>query len=735
MADGVEIGAGGEVLIVNDTDLPTQEVERAVMDAWAESASLGGVAMSSFGSYSINGQSGSLLTRSKYQAPTSISDEICLARDMAERDDSVAATFGMLTAIAFGEGMANLHRDEATVNYFNEIAKEINLDATLKELYREYLIAGSLTTVQMFTSKSLSFTPRGFGRTRTRPVVLPRIAILPAEQIRVRGDGKPDGPDLIYVPKSAEQERWLAEFFDPTVSPARKAELRRERPVWAAIFTGRQSVSEDDDGLDLGGLTYGYGLNPRMVQRTVMPKGAHTYPRPPLTADFALLEAKRLLAIMDHALLQGGTNYIVIARKGTDQRPAVPAEIQNLTQVVKQASRTGVMVGDHRLSLDIVTPDLTELLNPAKRSLLDRKIAMRLMRLPEHATLDPGVEGQRADMEILARVVTSDRRDIKRHVEAIYDDVVERNPALFTDAPNLWFPKIVLTGQDAFNQQVLKLRDRGDIPRKWAVEAAGFDYEASVEQRRREIEAGDDKVLIPAEVPFSPSADNSDGRPPGSSGANGAPNSQPTKRQTETLPNPRQQLQRSKGEPVAAWYDEDERQTHRVGELTYGVLESYRDASTIGRLTAFERKALEDGDGSTRQEGPLIVVPVNPGYAADEFQAIRLEGGVSMLIGRRRDDGAVIAKAICFRDTAHSIAEAENRVVGWGFPVKPATPVEAVRDPVSANDSPKIADSPAPPPLTLIVNAADGRTMRRRVVRDDDGQIIGSVEEPVDVDE
>ena len=45
-----------------------------------------------------------------------------------------------------------------------------------------------------------------------------------------------------------------------------------------------------------------------MVGRSTMPKGAWSYPRPPMTRTFALLEAKRLLNIMDLALLQGGSN-------------------------------------------------------------------------------------------------------------------------------------------------------------------------------------------------------------------------------------------------------------------------------------------------------------------------------------------------------------------------------------------------------------------------------------------
>jgi hypothetical protein len=81
---------------------------------------------------------------------------------------------------------------------------------------------------------------------------------------------------------------------------------------------------ELDEQLDYTGFgTRAYRLNPRMAHRTTAPYDADA-PRPLLTADFALLEAKRLLNLMDYALLQGGMNFIVVAKKGTDERPALP---------------------------------------------------------------------------------------------------------------------------------------------------------------------------------------------------------------------------------------------------------------------------------------------------------------------------------------------------------------------------------------------------------------------------
>lgn len=667
--EGIDLGPGGDavnVTLVNDTGLPDADVLAPVETFWAENASVGGIANAQFQVY----DGGSMLARRRFTTPSNIIEEIKLARDMAERDDDIGATIGMMLSVAFGEGMANFHKDEKTAGFFNDWAADVNLDGVFKEMYREYLIASSVTTISLFTRQTLTFTPQGKrARKVTKQVSVPMIGVIPAEQIRVHGDDTFGTAPLYYVPKSSKQDRWLREYFNPTTTAARKAELRRLSPVWAAAFVGAISVPSEERMDEDCSEDFHYLLNPRYVHRTTMPKGSWAYPRPLLTRDFALLEAKRLLNVMDFALLQGGTNYIIVAKKGSDARPALPAEITNLYQTIRSASRTGVLVGDHRLSLDIVTPDLAELLSPAKRSLLGRKLAMAIQRIPEHTITDPGVEGQRADMEMLGRNVTSDRQDLRRHMESIYDDIVARNPTTFTQGrPKLWFPKIVLSGQDAFNQYVLKLRDRGDIPRRWAVEAAGYDYEASVEQRRTEIANGDDQVLTPGDVPFSNQSQPGDtGRPPGSSPNNGAPNSQPSPSQGPATP--QNQLQRTRGETVRAWYDEQADQIIRVGELTERIIDQHEDTLAVGRMTKTELAFV--GSRETVQDGALIIVPVNIGHPCDEYRALRLGGGVSLIVGQRTLDGAAIAKAISFKDADYDINQAEERAMRWGFDLPP----------------------------------------------------------------
>lgn len=697
----------GGVLIDNRTELPDEQVQAAVESYFVENASLVGANMANtFQTYAAEG---SLLARTKFRTPANVYDEIKLARDLADRDDDVRAVLGMMVATAFSDGMENHHPDEKTVQLFNGLAAHMNLDAVFKRMYREYLIAAQVTTVSLFMRRQSVGIGDG-GESET--MVAPLVGVLVSERIRTIGSDLFGNADLAYVPEP-RLERWLSEYFDEKTTPARKAELRRMDPVSAVMFTGKVTVDQREDLTGIG--IDAYRLNPRMAHRTKAACDDDT-PRPLMTANFALLEAKRLLNLMDFALLQGGMNFIVVAKKGTDERPAQQPEIENLKQVVRTASRTGVIVGDHRLTFEIITPNLDALLSKDKRTLLGRKIAMTLMRLPETSSEHSSSgAATTAELEFISRVITSDRSDLRRHIENfVYDEAAKRNQALTSGTPRVWFPKIVLQGTQYFTDYVLKLRDRGDIPRKTAVEAAGFDWEAGVAQRKRELEDGVDDTMAPAAVPFSsPQAgpqDNNSGRPAGSGPDNGRPGAQQGPGRDNVRP--LRTVNRNAGETVRAVLEEEAGQqvTRRVGERTYAILDEYPDR-TIGRVTALERDTLASRKPS--RSGPLAIIPVNPGYEVGEVRAVRLAPGLSMLVGERKTDQAIVAKALCFREPEFDLLAAEETALRWGFPIEGFDEDRAQLAP---------AARPELPGPTVVVNGG-GRT-NKIVHRDKDGAIV-----------
>jgi hypothetical protein len=651
------------VVIDNRTDLPDEAIRHAVMAHFTESAAFQFGQPSSFQMYATN--QGSILQRSAFQTPSNVVEEIKLARTVAETDDDVQAIIGSAVSTAYRDGMQNLHEDENTVQLFNKVCANANMDAQLKELYREYLLSGQVNSATLFTRQRHSFIPTGTDDRVNAQLATPRIGVLPAENIRVISTDLFGDGELAYDVPPGPMRTFLEELFGERTSPARRAQMRAENPVVASLFTGIYTAPWDDPDELLRGGTF-FRLNPRMVHRTTMPKGASPYPRPPLTSNFALLEAKRLLNIMDYSLLQGGTNYIVVAKIGSDQKPGLQPEVDNLEEQVRSAARTGVLVGDHRVSIEIITPELKELLNPQKRMLLGRKLTMALLRIPEQVTEEADVE---AELTLMANTITSDRHDIKRHVErTVYEETAERNRSTFKKGPpRLWHQKIVLAGVKDFFDQVVKARDRGDIPRKWAVEVLGFDYEAGVAQRQRETEQGHDEIMIPGSVPFDspenqlPGDDGGEGRPPGSSsrnGRNGGDPPDPAQRQRRRIP------RRRGAEAVLASWDPELQTTVRVGELTASVLEQFPEREQ-GRVTDAERRAANGRE--VVQSGPVIAVPVNVGQDWTELRAFRLEDGVSMIVGQRKHDSAIMAAALCFRDSSYTEEQALERAMQWGF--------------------------------------------------------------------
>lgn len=713
-----QFGAGDSVMIVNDTGLPDHLIEDSVADTFVENASLAWGRETTFQTYA---QQGSMLARSAYSTPANIIDEIKLARELAERDDDVAAVLGQMVAIAFGDGMENHHSDEKTVALFNEICRNCDMDMALQELYRELLISAQINLTTLFTREQLEYSLTGSEVLNQQSVASPLVGVLPAENIRIIGNDMFRTGLLAYAPDNEKLRAWLEKYFADRTSAAEKAAMGRADRVSANMFTGKVSVSISEQ-LDISELpSWGgelYLLNPRMVSRTTFPKGSAKYPRPLLTRNLALLEAKRLLNIMDYALLQGGSNYIVVAKKGTDQHPAKGGEVENLGNVVRRASKTGVIVGDHRLSFDVITPELKELLNPEKRRLLGRKIVMSMLRLSEHGNEEGGAEGMKSDDEVVARVITSDRKIVQRIVEkSVYRETAKRNPKVFKKgAADMWFPKIILQGTQFFTDYILKLRDRGDIPRSWAVAAAGFQWNAAVAERRREVSAGDDDVMQPGSVPHSsPEAgpqDNNEGRP---KGAKGGSRQDPAK--------PKRTIGQNPGETVRAWFEPEVDDVVRMGEITCAILEDHPDR-IVGRVTKTERAVLDSGQ--ITQRGQTLHVPVNEEYETKDEKAVRLRDGLSMIVGNRKTDGAIVAKLLSFRDPDFSENEAEELAIRWGFL---PTGIEGRPAPVRiAPEEHALLPSSQPVELHVHYGTPDDPAKRVRVLRDKDGNVIGTEE-------
>jgi len=195
------------------------------------------------------------------------------------------------------------------------------------------------------------------------------------------------------------------------------------------------------------------------------------------------------------------TNFIVLVKKGSDQRPGTPQEVAALSNQVKVAARVPVIVGDHRLSVEIITPKQDFVLDQAKYDTLDTRIGSRLLQM----FVNGGTQAD--DSPKLARIVAagmeSRRHMIRRSVEQfILKPCTEANDE-FSEMPTLAFHprRIALTFDSALAAYLIDLRDRGEISRETIL--AEFDYSQGDEANKRKREKADFDEIFQTIVPFS----------------------------------------------------------------------------------------------------------------------------------------------------------------------------------------------------------------------------------------
>lgn len=189
-----------------------------------------------------------------------------------------------------------------------------------------------------------------------------------------------------------------------------------------------------------------------------------------LKPALVLLEMKANLRASDRAALIGNTNFIVVITKGTDRLPAKPAEISNLQEQARVLARLPVLIGDHRLNVEIVSPPIDHTLQQSRWEVLDARLVFKALN--SYAPVVQGGNSSGTGVSEMSRVIAKGlenrRHMIMRSLEKhVFKAIIERNKGVpdFDEMPSLRFtPKRISLdfSADIFGH-ILKLRDRGDI--------------------------------------------------------------------------------------------------------------------------------------------------------------------------------------------------------------------------------------------------------------------------------
>lgn len=473
-------------------------------------------------------RNGGLFERDRYVTPSKIFEQMALAYHAVQNDDIVSNVADASEAMAFNS--VGFYADDAgEEDVYNQIARDINLDARLREMWRELFIVSQFTVGVWWHTKT--FKPRGTGdggrkRRKEYRIRCPRaLTILDPTKVIPVGNTMFNQESLAYAAERSEHEAFLSPNPDPI----------RDR-----LLMGRYepSMAERSELANLGGDVSPdrlWLLNPANVFRHAVTRSQHErFAAIRMVPAFELLDLKEQTRQMDRAHLLGASNFILLIRKGTDERPAQPEEIAHLQASVRTVARVPVMVGDHRLDVKIVTPSTDNTLSSEKYNLLDGRLTALLYRM---FVLGSGGSGASGDDSLklaamISRGMESRRQMLVRTLEVnILDEIFDRNPELTTRPKLRFHPKdIDLNFNDAKASFMMELRDRGELSRHSALAQFGFDQDDEARYLEREAVDYDNifKTINPNNQGVGQATQppkGVDGQPvPGAGPANPAPN-------------------------------------------------------------------------------------------------------------------------------------------------------------------------------------------------------------------
>lgn len=532
MSEWFDPGSG--LYFVNETDLPAREVASALEEQYPDFSHVAHAIANQLGQ-----RQGNIFQRDRYVTPEKIYEQIKLASHAAKYDDVVAGVLETSESMAFSRVTFECE-DEDEQEVWNQIARKLNLDFLLRQMWRESFVVSQF--YMAVWPQRQTFELEGIAEKRSRrkkyEVLAPRaVTILDPLRVVPVGNFVFGEEQLAYIANSRQE----AESFDDALAGTNSSDL-----VVRSLFSGRYEPGKNEKRLisELGfNSEHMFLLNPAIVHRYTDTRA--TYERFAdirLASIFELLDLKNLLRAMDRSMLLGSINYIVLVRIGTDERPAKAAEVAGMRANLQQASRLPVLVGDYRLQVDIISPDNNETLRPERYNTIDSRITARLYSLLNSGDYSAGKSGDKSLelSRIMGRVMESRRQMLRRFIEkTIIRPTFEQNDSL-KFMPRLRFaPKrISLAFDPSTMQALLDLRDRGELSRETML--GEFDFSQADEARKRQLEADRYDEIFQTHVPhdspegnsFDPNSDprsggrNRGGNRNGGGRPEGSPNSE-----------------------------------------------------------------------------------------------------------------------------------------------------------------------------------------------------------------
>lgn len=460
-----------------------------------------------------------LFERDRYVTPTKVFAQMGMAYDALD-DDLVGNVADTSESLAF-QKMKFECADKDQEDIWNQIGRDLNLDEWVRQAWRELFTVSQFYGVRWWGTKEYKVrgkSDKGNERRKMYRVACPialgfldPTRVVPVRQ-NIFGEAQ-----LAWI--AAPDEMDIMEEDDPFVRQLFVGKYTPTKPE--AAWMGKEGIPTDRLFL----------LNPVNVFRHTLTKSPfERWTRLRMKSIFPLLDLKHQLREMDRAWLLGGINFIVLVTRGSDTIPTTRQEVEGTAAQVRGQSKSPVIVTDHRINIEIITPEISHVIDPKKWAVLDERIMARLWGTFQMSSELSDRENSSSLGKVISQGLQSRRHMLKRTMEKeILQMTLDLEGELDEEVKIEFSPRRMQIEQDAALATVLQeLRDRGDISRETLL--SEFNYDQGLEAVRREIE--DDRyknIFKPVNVPFdSPnkgttpggSGRKSEGNPQGNNGNN-----------------------------------------------------------------------------------------------------------------------------------------------------------------------------------------------------------------------
>lgn len=519
--------------VVNTSGVPTRQVfdvlseeERKMMAAftgWANSVQP-----------SYRSRNGGLFQRDRYVAPNTISDQMRVAYAAVEEDDIVSGALDVTEALAFADCSFTCD-DEDDEDIYNQIAEELDLDSRLREIWRELFTVSQVYVAVWWEDRVFKVrgeTEKGNAKRKEYKVRVPTdLTILDPLRIVPVGTTIFGKERLAYAANRMEHNE-----FQSLIGGGRYQGLVSQNRVNQDPIVERLIVEhyvpdpvEKREIADAGFETqYLWLLNPDHVFRhTLTRPGFQRWAPVRLRSIFGILDRKQNLGQMERAHLLGATNFIVLITKGSDAIPAKQDELDNLKMQSRVVGQVPILVGDHRLKVEIITPKVDNTLKAERWNTVDSRITARVFGMFALGNYAAGAAGDDSSKltKVVAKGLESRRKMINRALEKhIFKPMFDMNDEIKTRGKLMFHPaSIALDFDSAWAMFMLQLRQDREISRDTILSQFDLNQKHEFQMLKREADKYDD--TFQSQVAFSGPGDPKGPFDP----ATGLPVSQPGK--------------------------------------------------------------------------------------------------------------------------------------------------------------------------------------------------------------